>query len=80
MYIRVQGQRRSSCCATETLNYCSSKGVTAPASSIAVHCSQLSIVLCYLGQIVKEGLVGIGLASALVGLAGVALGIAFARR
>ncbi|CAL8467885.1 g7423 [Coccomyxa elongata] len=31
-------------------------------------------------QIVKEGLVGIGLASALVGLAGVALGIAFARR
>ena len=31
-------------------------------------------------QIVKEGLVGIGLASAVVGLAGVVLGIAFSRR
>ncbi len=31
-------------------------------------------------QIVKEGLVGIGLASALVGLAGVAITLAFARR
>jgi fission 1 protein len=31
-------------------------------------------------QIVKEGLVGIGMASAVLGLVGVAIGLAFARR